>query len=259
MVPWETEGEAGGEGTGSGGPGDARRLCPRTRAASRPASQRLPEGHAASAALAPSTAGGERFGIAGCSSPRSGNRRAARPAARCGGRHSWFPVNHRTPWDEIQSFHQVEKTHGVLLTAAPPRCPSAPVPAPCLRGEKAQPILAPPSQPQTLTGPSCPQPGGELGGGSHFSPASRNPLCRHIVSFAFTPEPLERVQGASTALALRSLQDSPSSPSPRPGAAPAQAAQPSASVSPRGEGSPLQPIPAVSKQLLMDAARTAHD
>lgn len=98
---------------------------------------------------------------------------------------------------------------------------------------------------------------GDSAGVSPLSPASRNPLCPHLDSFAFTTEPLEWAQGA--VLAPRSLQDGPSSGSPCPGAAPTQAARTPASVSPLGESSPLQPVLAICKQPLTDAARAAHD
>lgn len=98
---------------------------------------------------------------------------------------------------------------------------------------------------------------GDSAGVSPLSPASRNPLCPHLDSFAFTTEPLEWAQGA--VLAPRSLQDGPSSRSPCPGAAPTQAARTPASVSPLGESSPLQPVLAICKQPLTDAARAAHD
>lgn len=247
--------------------GDARRLCPRIHAASRPTSQRLPKGHGASAAPAPSTAHGEHFG----SSPlRSSNGRASLPCSTAWGggtRGSQLTIEQHGV-GETWFFHQVEKNHQLLPTAALPRCPSTPMPTPYLRGAGSSGVSAAASREGSAhPSPSIPVPHppgslpltawGEPGGVSPLSPASRNPLCPHLDSFAFTTEPLEWAQGA--ALAPRSLQDSPSSPSPCPGAAPAQAARNPASVSPLGEGSPLQPVLAVSKQPLMDAARAAHD
>lgn len=90
-----------------------------------------------------------------------------------------------------------------------PSCPAAPAhhcprrllevaapPEPLLEmAEGAQPIPAPPSRPRTLAGASCSQLGGSPGG-SYLSPSSCNPLCPHLISFAFTTDPLEWAQGA---------------------------------------------------------------
>lgn len=162
---------------------------------------------------------------------------------------------------ETWFFHQVEKTHQLLLTAALPRCPSTLMPTPYFGGAGSSQRW---SWQRGLTHPS-PTPSreppahswGDSAGVSPLSPASRNPLCPHLDSFAFTTEPLEWAQGA--VLAPRSLQDGPSSGSPCPGAAPTQAARTPASVSPLGESSPLQPVLAICKQPLTDAARAAHD
>lgn len=269
MVPWGIRGKTGGEGTGSGAwamptgcaHGHTLHPDPHPNASPRATGHRQPRHQA------------RLWGAFRHRQRLSPERQQSKssPALQhsAARRHPRVLINHPTAWGETWFFHQVEENPPALancrLALLPQHTSASTVSRRCwLRQsqrwswQRAQPTPAPPYRPHTLTGTSCSQLGGSPGGSplSHQPPATP---CALTSSLAFTTEPLEWAQGTATVLALRLLQDSPSSPSPCPGAAPAQAAQLPASVSPLGEGSPLQPIPAVSKQPLMDAARAAHD